>query len=170
MLYDLSIIGGGPAGTSAAISAAREGASRLLLERGRFPRHKVCGEFVSAESLSLLNNLLDSQSAALIRDAVRIPRVRIFLDGRTLQASVVPPAASIARVNLDVALWRSAESTGVDARQEVTVQNIVGSGPFRVVTASEEFETRALVNASGRWSNLNLVPSERGTPAEKWLG
>jgi flavin-dependent dehydrogenase len=170
MLYDLSIIGGGPAGTSAAISAAREGASVLLLERGRFPRHKVCGEFVSAESLSLLNNLLDSQSAALIRDAVRIPRVRIFLDGRTLLASVDPPAASIARVNLDIALWRSAESAGVDARQEVTAQNIVGSGPFRVVTRSEEFETRALVNASGRWSNLNLGSSEHGAPAEKWLG
>ena len=45
--YDLIIIGGGPAGTSAAISAARSGASVLLFERGRFPRHKVCGEFVS---------------------------------------------------------------------------------------------------------------------------
>ena len=73
MLYDLIIIGGGPAGTSAAIFAARLGASVLLLERGRFPRHKVCGEFVSAESLSLLRDLLDHQYVALIRDAVRIP-------------------------------------------------------------------------------------------------
>jgi menaquinone-9 beta-reductase len=170
MHYDLTIIGGGPAGTSAAISAAREGASVLLLERGRFPRHKVCGEFVSAESLSLLNDLLDRQSTALIHDAVRLPRARIFLDGRTLQASVGAPAASIARVDLDVALWRSAESAGVDARQQVTVQSIAGSGPFRVVTASQEFETRALVNASGRWSNLNLASSENGRPAEKWLG
>ena len=59
MSYDLAIIGGGPAGTSAAISAARQGARVLLLERGRFPRHKVCGEFVSAESLTLLKDLLD---------------------------------------------------------------------------------------------------------------
>src|SRR5580693_3654770 len=107
-MRDLIVIGGGPAGTSAAFTCARGGARVLLLERGRFPRHKVCGEFVSAESLDLLVNLLDSQSAALIRDAVRIPRVRIFLDGRTLLASVDPPAASIARVNLDIALWRSA--------------------------------------------------------------
>jgi flavin-dependent dehydrogenase len=170
MLYDLIIIGGGPAGTSAAISAARQGTSVLLLERGRFPRHKVCGEFVSAESLSLLKDLLDHQPSALLQDAVRIPRARLFLDGRTLQATVDPPAASIARFDLDAALWHSAESAGVDARQQVTVQSIAGSGPFRMVTAREEFETRALVNASGRWSNLNLAPAENGTRSEKWLG
>jgi menaquinone-9 beta-reductase len=170
MLYDLIIIGGGPAGASAAISAARQGASVLLLERGRFPRHKVCGEFVSAESLSLLRDLLNRQYAPLIQDAIRIARARLFLDGRTLQASVDPPAASIARFDLDAALWHSTASAGVDARQQITVQSVAGTGPFRIVTASEEFETRALINASGRWSNLNLAPAEIGTRPEKWLG
>ena len=170
MLYDLAIIGGGPAGASAAISATRQGARVLLLERGRFPRHKVCGEFVSAESLSLLKDLLDPQHAALIEDAVRIPRARIFLDGRILQAAVDPPAASIARFDLDAALWHSAVSAGVDARQQVTVQSIAGTGPFRIATAGEEFRARALVNASGRWSNLNLVPPENGRRHQKWMG
>jgi menaquinone-9 beta-reductase len=170
MLYDVTIIGGGPAGTSAAISAARQGASVLLLERGRFPRHKVCGEFVSAESLGLLKDLLDLQHAALLHDAVRIPRARLFLDGRTLQATVDPAAASIARFDLDAALWHSAASTGVDVRQLVTVQSVGGCGPFRIVTASDEFETRAVVNASGRWSNLNLAHAESEVHPEKWLG
>ena len=170
MPHDLIIIGGGPAGTSVAISAARQGASVLLLERGRFPRHKVCGEFVSAESLSLLRDLLDLQHAALLHDAVRIPRARMFLDGRTLHASVDPPAASIARFDLDAALWHSAESAGVYARQQATVQSVGGSRPFRIVTAGKEFEARALVNASGRWSNLNLAPAENGARSEKWLG
>jgi flavin-dependent dehydrogenase len=170
MNYDLIIIGAGPAGASAAISAARQGASVLLLERGRFPRHKVCGEFVSAESLGLLRDLLDLQHAALIQDALRIPRARVFLDGRTLQASVDPPAVSIARFELDLALWQSARSAGVEARQQVTVQSIAGSGPFRITTTDGEFETRALVNASGRWSNLNRPPAENGVPREKWLG
>lgn len=170
MLYDLIVVGGGPAGSSAAISAALLGASVLLLERGRFPRHKVCGEFVSGESLSLLKELVDYQNAELLYAALRIPRARLFLDGHILQASINPPAVSIARFDLDSALWHSAESAGVDARQQVIVQSIAGSGPFRVVTASEEFETRALVNASGRWSNLNLVPAENGAHHEKWLG
>jgi menaquinone-9 beta-reductase len=170
MLYDLIIIGGGPAGTSAAISAARGGARVLLLERGRFPRHKVCGEFVSAESLSLLQDLLDHKHTALLGDAVRIPRARLFLDGRTLHANVDPPAASIARFDLDAALWHSAQSFGVDARQQVTAQSVSGSGPFRIITTDGEFESRALINASGRWSNLNLAPADNGTRPEKWLG
>ncbi len=168
MLCDVIIIGGGPAGTSAAISAARAGASVLLLERGRYPRHKVCGEFVSAESLGLLTNLLDRDHAAPLREAVRVSQARLFLDGRTLQTTVDPPAASIARLDLDAALWHSAESAGVDARQQTTVQSIAGIGPFRVATTIGEFRARALVNASGRWSNLNLASVE--APREKWLG
>ena len=167
--YDLIVIGGGPAGTTAAIVAGRNGRRVSLLERGRFPRHKVCGEFVSAESLALLKVLLDPRHANLLRDAVTIPGARLFLDNRTLSTAVDPPAASIARLDLDLALWDSAESAGVDARQQVSVQSITGSGPFRVVTSVGEFESRAVINASGRWSNLNASPS-KVEQAEKWIG
>ncbi len=167
-MYDLIVTGGGPAGASAAITAARSGARVLLLERGRFPRHKVCGEFVSAESLTLLSRLLDSQHSGLLQDAVRIPRARLFLDGRTLETVVQPPAASIARLDLDAALWHSAEIAGVEVRQQVTVQRLAGAGPFRVATSEGEFETRAVVNASGRWSNLNASAPKNG--AARWLG
>jgi flavin-dependent dehydrogenase len=169
-MYDLIVIGGGPAGTSAAISAARRGERVMLLERGRFPRHKVCGEFVSAESLGLLTALLDSEHGALLCDAVRIPQARLYVDGHILKTAVDPPAASIARLDLDVALWRSAESAGVDGRQQVTVQNVAGTGPFQALTTAGEFESCALINASGRWSNLNPVPADNGMVREKWLG
>ncbi len=170
MLYDLIVIGGGPAGTSTAISAARLGAKVLLLERGRLPRHKVCGEFVSAESLGLLRELLDSPHTRLLQQAVRIGRARVFLDGRNLETSVDPPAASIARFDLDSALWQSAENARVEARQQITVQSITGTGPFRILTAEGELETRALVNSSGRWSNLNMESSVQRPSGEKWLG
>jgi flavin-dependent dehydrogenase len=106
----------------------------------------------------------------VLREAVRIPHARVFLDGRRLQAIIDPPAASIARLDLDAALWHAAESAGVDARQQVTVQSIEGRGPFRVTTSADKLEGRALVNASGRWSNLNLPPAEGGVLRAKWLG
>ncbi len=62
--YDLAIVGGGPAGTSAAITAARNGASVVLFDSSEFPRQKVCGEFVSAESLGLLRELLRGHERA----------------------------------------------------------------------------------------------------------
>jgi flavin-dependent dehydrogenase len=168
-MYDLIVIGGGPAGTSAAITCARNRAQVLLLERGRFPRHKVCGEFVSAESLDLLGSLLAAQHARLLACAIRIPRTRVFLDGRTLDATVDPPAASISRLDLDQALWDSAEQCGVECRQQTAVQNICGTGPFLIKTSAGEFESRALINASGRWSNLNPASNGQKSVA-KWIG
>jgi flavin-dependent dehydrogenase len=123
-MYDLIVIGGGPAGTSAAITCARSGVRVLMLERGRFPRHKVCGEFVSAESLDLLADLLAPWDKRLLADAVRISGARVFLDGRVIEAVVDPPAASISRLSLDAALWDSAEQSGVQARQQVVAQSI----------------------------------------------
>lgn len=169
-MYDLIVIGGGPAGTSAAITAARLGAHVLLLERGRFPRHKVCGEFVSGESLELLQRLLDPTHQMLLSDAVRIPRARLFVDGHQLETAVNPRAASISRFDLDQALSSSAVSSGVKIRQQATVQDVSGDGPFRITTSTGEFESRAVIDATGRWSNLNASPNGDGKPREKWLG
>ena len=56
--YDLIVVGAGPAGSACAITAVRNGARVLLLDKDSFPRHKVCGEFVSSESLHLVDSLL----------------------------------------------------------------------------------------------------------------
>ncbi len=170
MSYDLIVVGGGPAGTSAGITCVRAGAGVLLLERGRFPRHKVCGEFVSAESLDLLAGLLAPEYAPLFSEAIRIPHARVFLDGRTIGAAVDPPAASISRFDLDAALWNSASQCGADCRQQIAVHSVSGTGPFLVRTSGGEFEGRALINASGRWSNLNPASAEAHSSDAKWIG
>ena len=167
-MHDLIVIGGGPAGTAAAITAARGGAKVLLLERGKFPRHKVCGEFVSPESLGFLAQLLRPQDADILRSAVPISRARIFLDHRILESPVEPAAASVARFDLDAALWASAEQDGVEAWQPVAVQGIGGTGPFTVTARDQDLAARAVVNASGRWSNLSSAPPPNG--GAKWIG
>jgi flavin-dependent dehydrogenase len=176
--YDLIVIGAGPAGCAAAITAARtgapDGAKVLLLERGHFPRHKVCGEFVSAESLDLLQNLLAPAHRALITKATRISRSRIFVDGAELQAEITPPAASITRFDLDIALWDSCAEAGVELREDCTVQSAEGTGPFRVTTRSESFEARAIINATGRWSSLTSPATRDRATSQKnearWIG
>jgi flavin-dependent dehydrogenase len=49
--FDVVIVGAGPAGSAAAIRLANGGARVLLVERARFPREKLCGEFVSPECI-----------------------------------------------------------------------------------------------------------------------
>lgn len=53
-LFDLAVVGAGPAGSTAAALAAGAGLSVLLLEQKRLPREKACGGLVSARALALL--------------------------------------------------------------------------------------------------------------------
>jgi menaquinone-9 beta-reductase len=169
-MFDLIVGGAGPAGASAAITAAQAGASVLLLERGRFPRNKVCGEFIPGESLELLNSLLHPSGAALVVEAQRIPQTRLFSRKVILTSPVNPPAASIARLDLDVTLWESAGNNGVEAHDRTTVQAIEGEGPFTVRTSEGSFEARCVINASGRWSNLTVGTKFSGNLKHKYLG
>ena len=54
---ELLVIGGGPAGAALAALVAERGVRTLLIEKDRFPRDKVCGEFVSAEGCAVLRRL-----------------------------------------------------------------------------------------------------------------
>ncbi|HEY1730553.1 MAG TPA: NAD(P)/FAD-dependent oxidoreductase [Terriglobales bacterium] len=168
--FDLAVVGAGPAGASSGITAARLGANVVLFEAKSFPRHKVCGEFVSAESLDVLVELFrDSESGRRLVDSAGVlRRARLFLGGRTIDAPVSPPAVSITRYDLDAALWESARLAGVEARSNCEVTSITGDGPFQLTTAAGSYFARALVIAAGRWSQFaadRVVP-----PGPKWIG
>lgn len=165
MTFDVAVLGGGPAGTAAAITAARGGARVVLLERGSFPREKVCGEFVSAEALALLSTLVTDD--AWMAEHPRIDRLRIFATGRHADATLRPAGCSIARTALDDALWRSAANAGVTALTASPVLTITGAAPWTVVTAARAFTAHAVIDASGRWSALRASPLPTGTG---WLG
>lgn len=168
MRYDLVIVGGGPAGTSAAITAARAGKRVLVLERGRFPRHKVCGEFVSAESHGLLAGLLRGTAGErLVAEAPALGQARIFVDGKVLRAPVEPAAFSLPRFLLDEALWKAAQAAGVECCGETVVRSVKEAAAFEVECEGATFAADALIDATGRWSNLRTQPPPRG---EKWIG
>ena len=64
--YDIVIVGAGPAGASAAIRLANAGRRVLLVEKEKFPRAKLCGEFISPECLEHFRELevLESMRAS----------------------------------------------------------------------------------------------------------
>jgi len=166
--YDLIVLGGGPAGSAAAITAARAGRRVLALERGRLPRHKVCGEFVSPEAMGLLRDLLGPAVEDLLANAPRLARARLFIDGRTLAAPLAEPALSVPRFRLDEALWQAAAAAGADCRAETQADEINEPEDFEVVAGEDRYSAPMVINASGRWSNLTRAALTAETP--RWLG
>lgn len=168
--YDIAVIGAGPAGSSAAITAARSGAKVGLFEAGGFPRHKVCGEFVSAESLDILRDLLQSVPEAdrILQAAPVIDRMRLLLDQEMVAARLTPPALSITRYDLDQLLWRAATQTGVQTRSNCEVRAIKGEGPFHLDTSLGAIESSAVIIAAGRWSRFTARTQVPDGP--KWIG
>lgn len=168
--FDLAIIGGGPAGSSAAIAVARLGASVVLFEARNFPRHKVCGEFLSAEALDVLASLLQNlpTGRALLDSAPAIQRTRLFLGTRMIEASVSPSALSITRYDLDFQLWMAAEAAGVAALANCEVTASEGSGPFRLTTSGVSYSAKALIIAAGRWSQF--TPDRTVPTGPRWIG
>ncbi len=162
--YDLIIIGAGPAGSACAITAARAGARVLLVEKDRFPRQKVCGEFVSQESLGLLHGLLENKQ---FQSCPQVVSSRIFLDNKILALPVSPAAQSIPRFDLDPALFAAAKKAGVTAYEGVTVQEMQRNEVFHVRTSERTYYARAVVNATGRWSKLTQFDV---AGKDKWIG
>lgn len=72
MQYDILIIGGGPAGSSAAITAARAGLKVALFEKSAYGRDKVCGDGLTPRAIAALNELRIDHSVAHRIDGLRM--------------------------------------------------------------------------------------------------
>jgi menaquinone-9 beta-reductase len=160
MIHDAIVIGGGPAGATAALLLARAGWSVALVEKASFPRRKVCGEFVSATTLALLDEIGLGPSFRE-RAGPEIKRVALFA-GDSVVASAMPqgPGAgwgrALGREHLDALLLDAAVSAGASLWQPFTARDLRHDGDRIVCTiAADETRTalhgRMVILAHGSW-------------------
>ena len=120
--WEVVVIGGGLAGSAAAIRLAQNGRNVLLLEREPAAHDKVCGEFISSDAQHYLRELgLDL--AAL--DAERITSIRLMRGQRIASARLPFPALSVSRRVLDEALLVRAKDQGALVRRGAAVTAMV---------------------------------------------
>jgi flavin-dependent dehydrogenase len=128
--YDAIVIGGGPAGSATALMLARAGWAVALIEKSRFPRLKVCGEFISASTFPLLAEFgLLEEVRELAGPEVR--RVGIF-SGESVSTSDMPAVSgrfgqwgkALGREHFDLLMLEAATKAGADLWQPCRVTRI----------------------------------------------
>ncbi len=152
---DVVVVGGGPAGTSAAIELARSGRSVVLLDRAVFPRDKCCGDGLTTLALRELEHLRFDPEAVtdwfdVAGASLRSPSgrsVEVPLDGPGRYAAVAP------RLQLDDALLQIARASGVDVRDGIAFEALDDRSDHVIVTAGDlRISARYVVAADGMWS------------------
>ena len=152
--YDVVIAGAGPAGSTCATLCAEAGLRTLLLEKGTFPRDKVCGDCLNPGCWPVLDQLGVSNEI-LASPHLPIPNVSFVAASHrlTLPLHSTPPGEiAITRRLLDDILLRRAARAGADVRQNTPICTL-SSDPTGLWHIGPHM-TPLLVAADGRNSTV----------------
>lgn len=154
-VYDAIIIGGGLAGLCNAIHLSKYGKKILLIEKNEYPKHKVCGEYISNEVLPYLEFLGVNPFDF---GAVKIKEFQLSTAKSKLISAKLPLGGfGISRHTLDLVLSERAKKNGVTILQDVVVNSAFLKGVFKIETKQNNiFTSKVAIGAFGKRSLLDV--------------
>ncbi len=155
MKYDIAIIGGGIAGLSLSIDLKKRGYSIVVIEKGNYPRHKVCGEYISMESHDYLHKICPDLSS------FNLPLMRNFKLSSTgkheFQTTLDLGGFGISRYVLEYLLFSEAKRNGVVFMLKCKANDIYYNEKeedYIIKTDSGNVNALLVCNSTGRNSNM----------------
>jgi flavin-dependent dehydrogenase len=149
------IIGGGLAGLCAAIHLAQEGIEVILIEKNDYPKHKVCGEYISNEVLPYLKFLgFDpfSFGAKKINEFELTTR-----SNKRIHAKLPLGGFGMSRYEMDYQLFKIAREKGVSIIQDTVISVEFKEGQFQIITKnSSDLFAEIAIGAFGKRSQLDI--------------
>jgi flavin-dependent dehydrogenase len=161
------VIGGGPAGSAAAILLAQAGLRPLLIERSRESHDTVCGAFISGDAQGVLGRL---GLSLLELGAHPIKRVRLVADGARVEAPLPFAAVGLSRRRLDAVLLQVADRAGVRIERGVSVRRIESCERRVILSDGAEFEPAAAFLATGKHDVRGATRTPRQVGGEEPVG
>jgi menaquinone-9 beta-reductase len=156
IMYDIIITGGGLAGLVSSIILAKAGKSVLVIEKKKYPFHRVCGEYISNETRPFLTSI------GLNFEKLKPKEITKFQftspSGRVLASDLEMGGFGVSRYRLDEELYQLALSLGVTFFLQNTVENIdFQYDSFIVNTSANEFHARFVVGSFGKRTKLDAT-------------
>lgn len=154
-MLDVLIIGGGLAGLCNAIELAKAGASVALVEKNQYPFHKVCGEYISNETLPFLKTLglnpFELGAVALTEFSTTSPQ------GRSISMPLDLGGFGISRHTLDHALYQIAAQQGVKFYLKTKVIDLKQHADGFELTTDKAgtLSARVCIGAYGKRANID---------------
>ena len=154
-IFDVIIVGGGLAGLTSAIHLSKFNKKVLLIEKNRYPKHKVCGEYISNEVLPYLNSL---GIYPLKEGAKKISKVQISTVKSNLIHGDLPLGGfGMSRYFLDNLMANKAISNGVTIVKDSVDSVDFEEESFTVQTnKSGIFYSKITIGAFGKRSALDV--------------
>ena len=152
---DIIVIGGGLAGLCNAIHLSKMGKKVLLIEKNEYPKHKVCGEYISNEVLPYLDFL---EVNPFDFGAVRINKFQLSTTKSNIISAKLPLGGfGISRYTLDLVLSEKAKENGVTILQDVVLNITFLKDVFQVETKDNNiFTSKITIGAFGKRSLLDV--------------
>ena len=165
------ILGGGLAGLTLSIDLRKRGWKVALVEKKNYPFHRVCGEYVSRESLPYLNSLgfepFDHGAMGIDKLLVSSP------SGKSIKGNLDLGGFSLSRFKFDHELFKLASKLGVDVYQGRQVSRIEDSENPNWAELSDGtiLYSKQIVGSFGKRSNLdNLLKREFLSKRSPYMG
>jgi flavin-dependent dehydrogenase len=155
-LKNVIIIGGGLAGLVGSILLARKGLEVTLIEKKKYPFHRVCGEYLSYEVFDFLKR------NGLYPEEVTLPRIDKFVlsstNGKAASTKLDLGGIGVSRYYLDHHLYLIAKQEGVEIKEKTAARKISRIENQFAVELSDGavLNTSLLVGAQGKKSNLDI--------------
>jgi menaquinone-9 beta-reductase len=151
---EITIIGGGLAGLTAAIHLSKIGLKVTLIEKNEYPKHKVCGEYISNEVLPYLEWL--SLNISKLNPAHISKLDFSTADGKRIQCDLPLGGFGLSRFVLDDFLYKKAIQNGCKIIKD-TVTDIVYENDFFIISTSNygTISTNLVIGAFGKRSSID---------------
>jgi menaquinone-9 beta-reductase len=149
------IIGGGLAGLTAGIHLSKLGFQITIIEKNEYPKHKVCGEYISNEVLPYLKSLgLNIEEL----NPTKIGRLQFSATkGKDILTQLPLGGFGISRYTLDHYLYKKAVSNGCIILQDTVLNASFNNEEFKVTTSNNQIiKASIVIGAYGKRSNIDL--------------